>query len=118
MPDSHNFTVFGFGRYQKAGRQVFFQDGQGMVAHDIERLVDAGINIVFICCDYGGLSMHNPFCMNNGTAKALGNDLVTEAYPQDGDGTGKMADNIQGNACIFRAARARRDDNGPRVQCF
>ncbi|VTR66459.1 hypothetical protein DESC_480169 [Desulfosarcina cetonica] len=112
MPQPHDFAVIGRGGDLEAVGQARRFHRQAVVAHGLERRLDPLENPLPVGGNHGGLAMHQPLGRNDLTTKGMGDGLMPQTDPQDGNRSGKTSDHIQADPGGFGPARARRNHDG------
>src|SRR2546427_8635416 len=73
----------------------------------LRNLAEDGLAIVH---DLAGLTMHDYRRADHAAAKGVADGLVAQAHAQDGDFSGKAADQLDADPSFLRLSRPRGDD--------
>src|ERR671927_414830 len=89
-----------------------------MIAGRLEGNIQASKHACAVVIYHRRLTMHDLARAHDAPAKRLADGLMTQAYAQNGDTSGKAPDHRQRYAGLIRRAWTRRDHDALRPQSF
>jgi len=112
MTQAHDDSLAVFlaarGDFQFLGQTLLF-DNQRVVAVGNHRRVQITKNSAAVMLDHAGLSMHDAIRADYTAAKSCTDRLMSKAYAQNGNLSGEVSDQIDGDAGFVRSAGSRRN---------
>src|SRR5262245_40814023 len=98
MGEPHDQPVTRFGVDCELWRQPCAFDHQGMVARGFERTIDSTKDAITLVMDFRELAVHQDRRTHDLAAEGLADGLVTQAHAQDGNGSGRLGDQLQADS--------------------
>lgn len=113
--ECHDFARFGASRDFEASGQASLRHQQRMVAHHAQRIGQSSENTAFGVADIGGFAMHRRSRVAYFAPKKLPNELMPQAYAQNGDFPHTTPQHRRRYAAIRGATRTRRQQHSRRA---
>ena len=98
-------------------RKAFSVNDQGVITRRFESVFDVFKNIAAVVLDDINLSVHGLRPADNLCTKRLRNDLVSEAYAEEGEASVAFPHEIETNTRVVGVFGARREDDRPGFEC-
>ena len=118
VADTHNLSFVGAGGYQKALREGFGLDEEGVVAGCDQGVGQALEQVLLLVPDRGSLAVHDPVRPSDSGPERLPNALVPEANPEEGLDPSPLCDGGETDAGLVGVAGPRGKDEPVEGSCF